>query len=322
MPAIAGFDDLHAWLIRGFVEAGVPDVTGSSSFLPDGGLDLDSLYTDQGASGLLLTFLGQAQDAPVPDDEYTYTVCVVRDATGERVVVRCAETLYHHTFAGVPAPQLGVQILTHVRAHNEAFTAWRAKGGAISYAERLSIPEVRGVACDRGLVALLADLRRKGVPLSAGPASAWWGVSRQAMGAAIKAGKGQDPTYRLGKGPTEAEQAVAENQEYADRVRKVGGWLLGVGGASLFWLFAGTGVAWYKYGSSYAAGVAVGAFVFAFAFAFAGWQMRSLRMLTPVRIALVVAMLPCVGPCCVAGAPLGAWGLWVLKDPRARRVFQ
>ncbi|MFN7145186.1 MAG: hypothetical protein ACK4YP_15525, partial [Myxococcota bacterium] len=93
MAAIADSDDLYAWLIRGFVESGLPDHTrGDRPWIPSGALNLENFSQDRGVGGVLLEFLGQVGGASVPEDHYTYAVCVVRDAEGTQVVVRSEDT--------------------------------------------------------------------------------------------------------------------------------------------------------------------------------------------------------------------------------------
>lgn len=318
MAAIAGFDDLHAWLVRGFVEAGVREGTSAT---PEGALDVGSFLGDQGAGGLQLHFLGQAGADPVPEDEYVYQVYVVRDATGERVIARCAETVYHQVFADRPRETVGARVVAHIRQHNDRLTAWRAQGGEVSYAERLSIPEVRGVACERALVQHVAELRRRGVALEAGPAQGWWTMSRAQVGAAITAGKGAEPTYRLGKDRS-ADMEAAENRAFADRVRPVGTAFAVLGGLGLLYVVGGGAATWWTYGSRYGAAVIASGLLWSAAALVCGLKMRALRSLTLVRVLAALTMLPCWGACCMAGLPLGAWALWVLKEPRARVVFQ
>lgn len=322
MPAVAGFDDLHAWLIRGFVEAGLPDHTGGGRpWHPDGALNLENVFSDQGAGGVLLEFFGQAGAEPVPEDEYTYQALVVHDATGARVVVRCPETVYFQVFPADRPDTLGATILAHVRQHNARFTAWRSQGGEVSYADRLSVQEVRGTACDRGLVALLGDLRRRGVPLEAGPSQGWWVQSRAAIGRAIGVGKGTDPTYHIGP-KSGADPDSAENRAFVEKARKVGTVLLVLSGLTVVYLAAGGTLAYWRYGVRVSAGLVASGVLWAALAAWAGVLLRRLRSLTLARVLAVVLMLPCFGPCCAAGLPVGAWALWVLRNPRARVVFQ
>lgn len=322
MPALAGFDDLHAWLIRGFVEAGLPDHTGGGRpWNPDGALNLENLFSDQGASGLLLEFLGPAGLEPRPEDEYTYQVQVVQDATGAQVVVRCPETVYFQAFPAQRPETLCATILAHVRQHNARFTAWRAQGGEVSYAERLGVQEVRGASCDRGLVAFLADLRKRGVPLESGPSQGWWVPSRKDIGRAIQAGKGADPTYHIGP-KSGADPDAAENRAFAAQARQVGTVLFVLAGLTTLYLVAGGALAYWRYGGQAMAGVVASGLLWAGLAAWTGTLFRRLRSLTLARVLAVVLMLPCFGPCCAAGLPVGGWALWVLRSPRARVVFQ
>ena len=62
--------------------------------------------------------------------------------------------------------------------------------------------------------------------------------------------------------------------------------------------------------------VAVGVFI-----AYAGMQMRQLRNYTLSMIGAIVAMIPCLSPCCCLGLPVGIWCLVVLFKPGVRDAF-
>ena len=62
--------------------------------------------------------------------------------------------------------------------------------------------------------------------------------------------------------------------------------------------------------------IGVGAFV-----AYAGMQMRQLRNYTLSMIGAIVAMIPCISPCCCLGLPVGIWALVVLFKPGVRDAF-
>jgi len=51
-------------------------------------------------------------------------------------------------------------------------------------------------------------------------------------------------------------------------------------------------------------------------------RMKGIRQLGFVRLACILGLLPCLGPCFVLGMPFGIWGLIVLNDPRVQEVFQ
>jgi hypothetical protein len=55
---------------------------------------------------------------------------------------------------------------------------------------------------------------------------------------------------------------------------------------------------------------------------FGAWQMMSLKNYQQARYAATVAVVPCLGPCCVLGIPFGAWALSVLARPEIRRSFE
>ena len=62
--------------------------------------------------------------------------------------------------------------------------------------------------------------------------------------------------------------------------------------------------------------IAVGLFI-----AYAGMQMRQLRNYTLSIIGAIVAMIPCLSPCCCLGLPVGIWALVVLFKPGVRDAF-
>jgi hypothetical protein len=35
----------------------------------------------------------------------------------------------------------------------------------------------------------------------------------------------------------------------------------------------------------------------------------------------IVAMVPCLGPCCIVGIPIGIWALVVLMKPEVKAAF-
>lgn len=54
---------------------------------------------------------------------------------------------------------------------------------------------------------------------------------------------------------------------------------------------------------------------------YGGVQMLHLRNRTIVMIAAVAGMIPCIGPCCLIGLPVGIWALVVLSKPDVKQAF-
>jgi uncharacterized membrane protein YhaH (DUF805 family) len=63
-------------------------------------------------------------------------------------------------------------------------------------------------------------------------------------------------------------------------------------------------------------GLAISGFVI-----WAALQMKQLRNWNMAVAASVVAMIPCIGPCCVIGLPIGIWSLIVLMKPEVKAAF-
>jgi hypothetical protein len=63
-------------------------------------------------------------------------------------------------------------------------------------------------------------------------------------------------------------------------------------------------------------GILVGGFII-----FAAMKMRALQSWPLALAASVVAMLPCLSPCCCLGLPIGIWSLVVLLDNNVKASF-
>jgi len=53
----------------------------------------------------------------------------------------------------------------------------------------------------------------------------------------------------------------------------------------------------------------------------ASLQMKQLRGWTMAVVASIVAMIPCIGPCCLIGIPIGIWSVIVLMKPEVKSAF-
>jgi hypothetical protein len=54
---------------------------------------------------------------------------------------------------------------------------------------------------------------------------------------------------------------------------------------------------------------------------FAGMKMRKLESYGLCMTASILAMIPCISPCCVIGLPIGIWALVVLSKPEVKSAF-
>ena len=53
----------------------------------------------------------------------------------------------------------------------------------------------------------------------------------------------------------------------------------------------------------------------------AALQMKDLRNWTLAVTASILAMIPCIGPCCLIGIPIGIWSLVILMKPEVKAAF-
>jgi hypothetical protein len=72
---------------------------------------------------------------------------------------------------------------------------------------------------------------------------------------------------------------------------------------------------WFDY-AQIAVGLAVSLFVI-----YGGMQMLKLRSFGIVLAAAILTLLPCVGPCCCVGIPIGIWALVVISKPEVKAAF-
>jgi hypothetical protein len=64
-------------------------------------------------------------------------------------------------------------------------------------------------------------------------------------------------------------------------------------------------------------GIAVSAFLF-----FGAYKMKKLENYGLALATSIVAMIPCISPCCLIGLPIGIWALVVLTKPDVKTNFQ
>lgn len=103
----------------------------------------------------------------------------------------------------------------------------------------------------------------------------------------------------LGLGMAQMEQLKQSGEELPEWAL----WLVG-GGAGVMQIVANL------------VGIACSAFV-----VYAGLQMQALKNHTLCQVASVIAMIPCISPCCCIGLPIGIWALLVLNKSEVRQSF-
>lgn len=64
-------------------------------------------------------------------------------------------------------------------------------------------------------------------------------------------------------------------------------------------------------------GMAVGLLVF-----YGAWKMERLEGYRLAMTAAILAMIPCISPCCLLGIPFGLWALAVLRNDGVRAAFR
>ncbi len=312
-PAAFGLHAPHAWLVRGLVEAGVPEgsdvATGAFTVARDG--------------AVVVVFPGAPGDPP---SEVSLHRLVGPDGAAEWIA-RCPETLLRQAFPEAPLQTLGARVAEHLRAHDAAFAQWRAGGGAPSWAERAGITEVRGDhPPDPAWARALVDLRRQGRSIADGPRFGWWNAGAAAGAPTIAAGRGADRVWNIGP----PERANPEIVAHLASLRTAGIGALFIGGLQVAAglaataLLVGVGVT-YGLPSVWAQPSALLAVVFGVPAGFAQIALAGLLRSAKLRGACwalaAIGLLPCTGPCCFVSFPMSAWVMWLLADERSAVAF-
>lgn len=92
-------------------------------------------------------------------------------------------------------------------------------------------------------------------------------------------------------------------------------------GISMFWIddIPGRYADFYQgtigIGSSFI-GILVAAFII-----YAAIKMKELTQWGLAVVASILAMIPCISPCCIIGLPIGIWSLVVLMKPEVKAAF-
>ncbi len=55
---------------------------------------------------------------------------------------------------------------------------------------------------------------------------------------------------------------------------------------------------------------------------YAALKMKDLKQWNLAVVASILAMLPCISPCCIIGLPIGIWSLVVLMRPDVKAAFK
>jgi hypothetical protein len=99
--------------------------------------------------------------------------------------------------------------------------------------------------------------------------------------------------------------------------------------AGLVWRLAFAGMAARQMTGPWAfmnsGGIAVGSAIVAILVSvlilFGGLKMKQLENYGLAMTASIVAMIPCISPCCLIGLPIGIWALVVLSKPEVKSAF-
>jgi len=55
---------------------------------------------------------------------------------------------------------------------------------------------------------------------------------------------------------------------------------------------------------------------------YGGIKMKNLQNYSLAMSSSIIAMIPCLSPCCCLGLPIGIWGLVVLSDANVKAAFR
>ncbi|HSL84291.1 MAG TPA: hypothetical protein VLF66_16070 [Thermoanaerobaculia bacterium] len=97
--------------------------------------------------------------------------------------------------------------------------------------------------------------------------------------------------------------------------------VLGLGMMSLDQYTGGSQWAEYALGGGFGIVSAVIGLAIAGFILWVALQMKELKGWTVSVVASILAMIPCISPCCIIGLPIGIWALVVLLKPEVKAAF-
>lgn len=97
--------------------------------------------------------------------------------------------------------------------------------------------------------------------------------------------------------------------------------ILGLGMAGLDSVTREYDWAEYAFGGAFGIVFALIGLVVAAFLLWAALQMKELKNWTVSVVASILAMIPCISPCCIIGLPIGIWALVVLMKPEVKTAF-
>lgn len=220
-PAFADFREPHAWLIRGLVEYGWPDVTRVGGRVPPGsfgGFSLASFSSTGGRAGITLNVPAVADGQWFQDDGvYEFVARLTRDDSGRLAfAVRCAEANFLQLFVFEDSNPVYVAGFIHqaLTGYVPDFVRWRQGGGEITWAQRAGLPEIPGEPCSTMLSQFVGARVSARQSLDTGPAEGWWlggagGGGGASMPVIAQLGQAAENELRAG-GMNSASRAMIE----------------------------------------------------------------------------------------------------------------
>jgi|GEM_PF-2012804 len=216
MPTAFGtFDEPHAWLIRGLVEYGWPDISRAGGHVPPGvfgGMDLSRVPETEGRDGVVLDIPAMLNGRRFDDDgTYHFQAQVIRSADSGQLAfaVRCPEANFIQEFAYDPANPTWAAGFIHqaLTQYVPQFIQWRQQGGEVTWAQRQGIVEMDGEPCSGPMAGFVAESIRAGRTLDRGPAEGWWIGARSPLsvpGGSVQSGPAVPGVLRSGGAPPAA----------------------------------------------------------------------------------------------------------------------
>ncbi|MCK6505548.1 hypothetical protein L6R53_19485 [Myxococcota bacterium] len=178
--AFGTFEEPHAWLIRGLVEYGWPDLSPVAGRIPPGrpgGFELVRFRDSGGKDGVHLLVVAASGPQLVQEDGvYDFALrCYRRDGRW-MVGLRCVEANFLQEFPFDPANPGWAAGYVHqaIVGYVPQFVTWRLQGGELTWAQRKGLPELEGEPCSAGLARFVDELVRTRRGVDTGPLEGWW----------------------------------------------------------------------------------------------------------------------------------------------------